>query len=144
MWNNITYNLSWHKCWDHLIRLFAQDTSDIVAHISDPDSSGSSGSSGQSALRSIRNKKEKNHLCTYVILSQKDSFNLIFLVFARKSTLWFLWLSMELCVITHIHTHSHIHIHLHICLLCICPCALSEPFRGYMILESLTCYIVMN
>ena len=40
MWNNITYNLSWHKCWDHLIRMFAQDTYDILAHLSDPDSSG--------------------------------------------------------------------------------------------------------
>ena len=110
MWNNITYNLSWRKCWDHLIRLFAQDTSDIVAHISDPDSSGSSGSSGQSALRSIRNKKEKNHLCTYVILSQKDSFNLIFLVHGIMCD------HIHTYTFTHTHTLAHLSpVHLPLC-----------------------------
>ena len=86
--------------------MFAQDTYDILAHLSDPDSSGSLQVAMAIPLWDL-SEMGKRKTTSVPILSQKDSFNLIFLVFARQSTLLFLWLSMEQCVIKYIHIHTH-------------------------------------
>ena len=144
MWNNITYNLSWQKCWDQHIRMFAQGTSDILAHLSDPDSSGSL----QVAMA--------NPLWDLSEMGKRKITSVPVLFFPRRTVLilysWSLpdralsgfsdcpWNYVWSCT----YTCTHTHIHVHICILCICPCALSVPFRGYIILEPLTCHIVMN
>ena len=137
MWNNITYNLSWHKCWDHLIRMFAQDTYDILAHLSDPDSSGSLQVAMANPLWDLSEMGNRKITSVPVLFFPRRTVLILYSWSLPDHSLVSLTVHGTMC--DHVHTCSNTHIHLHICLLYICPYALSVLFRGTWIINMLHC-----